>query len=177
MAEEDEIRITLRLPVSLRDRLKARTDQSGRSMNAEIVARLESSFESNVDPKALAEAFAVVEEMRTRMDRQWEYIKKVEKEILDERRKSDEKLREKRQDLANYLWNRRARFREELVRKEESIENREARFNQRKREKEESLSLKEKELDEAIERFRAREVQLSEVIRSLARGADGLEKE
>ena len=34
----------IRLPDGMRDRLKAEADQSGRSMNAEIVARLEDSF-------------------------------------------------------------------------------------------------------------------------------------
>ncbi|WP_460931988.1 Arc family DNA-binding protein [Shinella zoogloeoides] len=45
MSESDEVRITLRLPGWVRDRLKAATEQSGRSMNAEIVARLEESFQ------------------------------------------------------------------------------------------------------------------------------------
>ncbi len=44
MTEDDEIRITLRLPESVRDQLKAASDQSGRSMNAEIVARIADSF-------------------------------------------------------------------------------------------------------------------------------------
>jgi predicted butyrate kinase (DUF1464 family) len=45
MAEEDEVRITLRLPEDLRDRLKKATEESGRSMNAEIVDRLTKSFD------------------------------------------------------------------------------------------------------------------------------------
>lgn len=38
---DDEVRITLRLPANLRDRLTDETRKSGRSMNAEIVAQLE----------------------------------------------------------------------------------------------------------------------------------------
>src|SRR5690606_1276650 len=39
-----EVRITLRLPGSLRDRLLEAADKNSRSMNGEIVARLEDSF-------------------------------------------------------------------------------------------------------------------------------------
>ena len=46
MPENDEARITLRLPERLRDRLKAASLQSGRSMNNEIVDRLDQSFRS-----------------------------------------------------------------------------------------------------------------------------------
>ncbi|THK34662.1 Arc family DNA-binding protein [Ensifer sp. MPMI2T] len=46
MSENDEVRITLRLPERLRDRLRSGTRQSGRSMNNEIVDRLEQSFRS-----------------------------------------------------------------------------------------------------------------------------------
>ncbi|WP_202034438.1 Arc family DNA-binding protein [Rhizobium rhizogenes] len=42
----------IRLPDGMRDRLKAEADESGRSMNAEIVSRLEESFR---DPLVLPE--------------------------------------------------------------------------------------------------------------------------
>lgn len=45
MAENDEVRITLRLPMALRNDLNRSSDETGRSMNAEIVARLALSFD------------------------------------------------------------------------------------------------------------------------------------
>jgi hypothetical protein len=44
MSENDEVRITLRLPEGLRDRLRRGSLNSGRSMNNEVVDRLEQSF-------------------------------------------------------------------------------------------------------------------------------------
>lgn len=44
MAEEDEVRITLRLPKSLRDRIAASAERQGRSMNGEIVQALEQAY-------------------------------------------------------------------------------------------------------------------------------------
>lgn len=41
MEDQGEVRITLRLPSSLRDRLSAAADGNSRSMNGEIVARLD----------------------------------------------------------------------------------------------------------------------------------------
>lgn len=40
----DEIRLTLRMPASLRDRIASEIGKTGRSLNAEIVQRLEESF-------------------------------------------------------------------------------------------------------------------------------------
>lgn len=42
---DEEVRITLRLPASLRDRLTEAASDSGRSMNGEIVSRLEDSLD------------------------------------------------------------------------------------------------------------------------------------
>jgi len=44
MVEDNEVRITLRLTEALRDQLKEATEASGRSMNAEILTRLDLSF-------------------------------------------------------------------------------------------------------------------------------------
>lgn len=46
----DDIQTNLRLPSNLKKRLKHAADASNRSMNAEVVARLEESFEK---PKAV----------------------------------------------------------------------------------------------------------------------------
>ncbi|WP_392711130.1 Arc family DNA-binding protein [Rhizobium ruizarguesonis] len=70
MNEDDEIRMTLRLPESLRDRLKVWADESGRSMNAEIVARLESSGgEDSAEVSEWKKRFEVEREAFTRMER------------------------------------------------------------------------------------------------------------
>jgi predicted DNA-binding protein len=44
---KEEVRITFRMPVELRDRVKASSKSNNRSMNAEIVDRLERSFEAS----------------------------------------------------------------------------------------------------------------------------------
>ncbi|MBN8998866.1 MAG: Arc family DNA-binding protein, partial [Rhizobiales bacterium] len=46
----DEIRLTLRLPAELRDRLATSAERSSRSMNGEIVSRLERSLEPLITP-------------------------------------------------------------------------------------------------------------------------------
>jgi len=43
----------LRLPDGMRDRIRAEADANGRSMNAEIVERLEQSFRSERSPSSL----------------------------------------------------------------------------------------------------------------------------
>lgn len=48
-------RIMVRLPDGMRDRIAALAEQNGRSMNAEVVARLEASFEHDVTKKTLDE--------------------------------------------------------------------------------------------------------------------------
>lgn len=45
----------VRLPDDLRDRLKAEADTAGRSLNAEIVLRLEQSFDALPTPRELTE--------------------------------------------------------------------------------------------------------------------------
>ncbi|HWM82968.1 MAG TPA: Arc family DNA-binding protein [Pseudolabrys sp.] len=44
MAADAEVRITFRMPANLRERVAAAAEKNNRSMNAEIVARLEASF-------------------------------------------------------------------------------------------------------------------------------------
>lgn len=43
-ASDEEVRLTLRLPSSLRDRIAKEADKSGRSMNGEMVYRLEKTI-------------------------------------------------------------------------------------------------------------------------------------
>ncbi|MBY5798429.1 Arc family DNA-binding protein [Rhizobium leguminosarum] len=53
MGDHEGVRITLRLPEGLRDQVRASSVETGRSLNAEIVARLEATFGSleNEDPQ------------------------------------------------------------------------------------------------------------------------------
>ncbi|MDE3818775.1 Arc family DNA-binding protein [Sinorhizobium meliloti] len=162
----------VRLPEGMRDRIAASAEHNGRSMNAEVVARLENSFSSNVDPKALSDAFAIAEDMRARLENQWNYLQEVERKLLDERKQIGEQLREKRAELAHHIWERRARIREELERKEERVREMRERYIARN----EALQEREKELNDAIARFNAREKELGDVVRSLTKGADMLVK-
>lgn len=53
-------KIVIRAPDGLRDRLKDAASASGRSMNAEIVARLETSFATRIGDERAEEVIAVV---------------------------------------------------------------------------------------------------------------------
>jgi len=53
MDDDTHTRITLRLPKALHQRLQAGADATSKSMNAEIVARLEESYRSDQQPAAL----------------------------------------------------------------------------------------------------------------------------
>lgn len=48
MADDEEIRITLRLPARLRDQLADKANENVRSMNGEIISRLDASFLDHV---------------------------------------------------------------------------------------------------------------------------------
>lgn len=162
----------VRLPEGMRDRIAASADHNGRSMNAEIVARLENSFASNVDPKALSDAFAIAEDMRARVEQHGKYLEEVEKQLAEDRKRFGAQIREKRAELANQVWERRARAREELERKEERIRDMRERYTARN----DALDEREKELNETIARLNARERELGEVVRSLTKGVDMLGK-
>lgn len=45
----EQVQVNFRIPVPLRDRIKAVAEKNNRSMNAEIIARLEASFLKNID--------------------------------------------------------------------------------------------------------------------------------
>ncbi|MGX5880101.1 Arc family DNA-binding protein, partial [Burkholderia gladioli] len=46
MAQDEYIKLQLRLPKELRDRVQASAEESGKSMNAELIGRIESSYSS-----------------------------------------------------------------------------------------------------------------------------------
>lgn len=45
----EQVQVNFRMPPALRDRIKAAADASGRSMNAEIIARIEATFAPPID--------------------------------------------------------------------------------------------------------------------------------
>lgn len=47
---DDTDRLMVRFPPGLRDRIKEAASSSGRSMNAEIISRLQDSFETKAEP-------------------------------------------------------------------------------------------------------------------------------
>lgn len=62
---QDEYRSQFRLPYPLFDRVKAAADEAKRSINAEVVLRLEASFVAPVDP--VARLLPILEERDRRL--------------------------------------------------------------------------------------------------------------
>jgi phage FluMu gp28-like protein len=54
-APQDQDKYVVRFPEGLRDKVKASAEANGRSMNAEIIARLEESFRAFHDPVDMVE--------------------------------------------------------------------------------------------------------------------------
>lgn len=72
---DDEIRITLRLTASLRDRLTTKAHENERSMNGEIIARLEQTLQEA--PEALPPITAeIFDQLFSRLD---QIDKKIDK--------------------------------------------------------------------------------------------------
>lgn len=76
-AKQDQF--VLRLPDGMRDELKTVADQNGRSMNAEIIARIEESFEGservwdtlNNMAETLEKVQQTLERIAPRVDEMW----------------------------------------------------------------------------------------------------------
>lgn len=87
--DDDEIRITLRLPAPLRDRLKKAADSTNRSMNAEIISRLE-TYDGIVDEKFSSAAVSLglshdsqIRKLRDENERLKGLVDKSPKELID----------------------------------------------------------------------------------------------
>ncbi|MBR9841441.1 MAG: Arc family DNA-binding protein [Rhodobacteraceae bacterium] len=65
MSESATVQFKLNMPVSLRERLDAACQSSGRSVTAEIISRLEKSFEKDDD---YLNALANIDELMVRME-------------------------------------------------------------------------------------------------------------
>lgn len=71
MNSDEEVRLTLRLSAALRDRLAAEAAKSGRSMNGEMVYRLEKTI-TDTD---------LVSEHETQLAELWQRIDKLEANV------------------------------------------------------------------------------------------------
>jgi len=74
---QDMYRSQFRLPYPLYEDLKAAADNNHRSLNAEIVARLEKSFMSSNIPSAEYLLLASDEEMKEAADDAWSEIRRI----------------------------------------------------------------------------------------------------
>lgn len=83
----------LRMPVLLREKIEAAAEESGRSMNAEIVHRLEASLATSTDPMQ-AELIERFESMHVQMVRMSDRLAAVDPKFAKER-KGMEALSEK----------------------------------------------------------------------------------
>lgn len=91
MAENDEVRITLRLTEGLRDELKEASDASGRSMNAEILHRLDRSLQWEEDGQK--EANALIESLQAKLDEAIgvnEYLEALKADLIERLDRADE---------------------------------------------------------------------------------------
>ena len=79
---QEIFRSQFRLPVELADKIRESADASGRSMNAEVVARLEQSFQE----RAGQSLDAAREEVRAQIRLVLEEMKAMENLISDARR-------------------------------------------------------------------------------------------
>lgn len=70
-AGDEEVRLTLRLPASLRDRLAKEAEASGRSMNGEMVYRLEKTITDD----------DTVSRHEDELNQLWEKIDKLENAV------------------------------------------------------------------------------------------------
>lgn len=94
---QSQDKFIVRLPDGMRERIKAKADENGRSMNAEIVARLVASFvtESEGSPSNLIDRLALLEtnlgkeftRMREQLAHEQLLRGKVEDALLKERLK------------------------------------------------------------------------------------------
>lgn len=66
--DADEVRLTLRLPIGVRDRLIEKGKASGRSLNAEIVTRLERTISEEDENVNIYEYVAEIERRLERIE-------------------------------------------------------------------------------------------------------------
>ncbi|MBY3597543.1 Arc family DNA-binding protein [Rhizobium bangladeshense] len=91
MAENDEVRITLRLTEGMRDELKSASVASGRSMNAEILHRLERALQWEEDGEK--EANALIASLEAKLAEAIsvnEYLEALKVDLIERLDRADE---------------------------------------------------------------------------------------
>ena len=74
MAAEEEVRLTLRLPEAVRDRLVIKAKENGRSLNAEMVSRLERTIDEEDTYVNIYEYAGELEQRIEKIERKlWEH--------------------------------------------------------------------------------------------------------
>ena len=187
---DEEVRITLRLPASLRDKLLSSADDRSRSMNGEIVERLDWSFE-----RATAEKESLLKliheqdsELRSLREKLAQSDLRVEPKALADAYAFAEDLRNRCEKQWYYLQDQEAKLRADRrafddqmaeKRKELSDYMRERRKQAREffaerdatiKERSKFLEKRERELDEVIATYMKREQELGELIKTLTSG-------
>ena len=73
MSDDEEVRLTLRLPAQLRDRLTREAQSSGRSLNGEMVHRLEKTLDDEqLTEKSLVDIDKRLDNLEFQMQVVWE---------------------------------------------------------------------------------------------------------
>ena len=73
MAEDTETHMRIRVPNALRDKLIVIAEKNGRSLNAEVVTRLEASLQQDTETEALTDALETL----------WEHIHRLEAKVFE----------------------------------------------------------------------------------------------
>lgn len=86
MDKDTEVQANLKIPKSLKDKLKAAAKENHRSMTSEVIARLEDSFKISASAGLLdlgpQTAREFLEEQRTTVKQYLEMLEKLERERL-----------------------------------------------------------------------------------------------
>lgn len=153
-AAQPQDKYVLRLPDGMRDRIKTAAETSGRSMNAEIVARLEDSFAPASE--ALLEATLVAESLRENLTKKIQNYDNLSRSIL----RREQLLQEREEAAAEILANSEKRAEEILEERRSELEE-DYKFRQK------MLRRTQEQADEYAGFTIAREKQFYEAIKAL----------
>lgn len=175
MGREDP-QLKLRLTEEMKNAVTEAARNNNRSVNAEIVARLETSFQITVDPKALAQAYEFTEDLRARLEKAWEQFNlDVERfnhdveQLNASRREAHHEDMRRRKEREDIIEERERRFRDRQRTFRDQIKERRVAI----REEEARLREEEKRMDDLIARLIQREAELGELIKNLTKNTAG----
>lgn len=166
----------LRLPANLKDRVEEAAGANNRSMNAEIVARLESSFERHPAAEDLAQAWEVAEDLRQQLKSRLDHINDVVRDYEARYENLTNELQERREKRMDHI-ERMAALREEnlKLRLERELDRTRKRLETDRRDLDERLKRvteRESRLDEIIQQNEEREVRLIEALKRVGARED-----